>query len=208
MKVFTLWIALGFASQAWAADVDCFRARSDGAAFIAVDSPELLATAADRSSKTTSVSFGDRTCVLSVATVNGEKWVFVRGYWIGIDRRPLQGWLPLDVIAYRNKLVRHQNVRVQAVDVEIGDYFAQYAVKKGGAFTVHQSVSEHKCRKSEIPNEYGACEDVVTVHGYFYGKGRLAIAVSEKYGEFDIFKLASDGTLCPWQYGNPPDACR
>lgn len=208
MKVFLFWIALALASQAGAVDVDCFRARNNGAAFIAVDSPKLLAVAADRSSNMTAVSFGDRTCVLTVATINGEEWVFVRGYWIDIDHRPLQGWLPLEAIVYRNRLVRHQSVRPQAVDVEIGDYFAQYKVKKGGAFKVQQAVSEHKCRKTEIPNEYGVCEDVVTVHGYFYGKGMLAIAVSEKYGEIDIFRLAGDGTLCPWQYGNPPDGCR
>ena len=208
MKVFIFWIALALASQAGAVEVDCFRAKNDGAAFIAVDSTELLAVAADRSSNMTPVSLGDRACVLTVATVHGEKWVFVRGHWGDIDNRPLQGWLPLDAIVYRNKLIRHTNVRVQAVDVEIGDYFAQYTVKKGGAFEVQQAVSEHKCRKSEIPNEYGACEDVVVVRGYFYGKGMLAIAISEKYGEFDILKLAGDGTLCPWQYGNPPDGCR
>ena len=120
----------------------------------------------------------------------------------------MQGWLPKQSIINRDKMVRHKNVLAQTVGVTIGDYFAEYIVKPGGAFKVVQVVSEHKCRKKEIPNEYGACEDWATVRGYFYGSGQLAVARSKQYGEMDVFKLRGDGTLCPWQYGDVPDKCR
>jgi hypothetical protein len=203
--LFILW---GFTAHACSADIDCFATGSTGAAYVSTDSPDLLATANVHTSKITSVSFGDRTCVLAVAVVDRQEWALVQGYWIDLNHRALQGWLPLGSLVYRNKMVHHQHVGTQTVDVEIGDYTAQYKVQSGGAFTVQQVVSEHKCRKTEVPNEFGACEDVATVVGYFYGRGKLAVAISKELGELDIFKLNEDGRLCPWQYGDMPDICR
>jgi hypothetical protein len=200
--LFAFW---GLTVQAHSAEIDCFVAGSAGAAYVSVDSPDLLATANVQTSKITSVSFGDRACVLAITLANGQEWALVQGYWIGENHRRLRGWLPVDSLLYRDEMARHHHVRPQTVSVEIGDYAAQYKVQSGGAFTVQQVVSEHKCRKNDVPNEFGTCEDVATVQGYFYGRGNLAIAVSRKHGEFDIFKLNEDGTLCPWQYGNMPE---
>ena len=199
---------VGFSASVHSIEVDCFRANNAGAAFVSVELVDLLATADERNSKISSFSLGDRTCALTETTINGRDWVFVQGYWLTKDRTQLQGWLPKESIAYRNQLSLHKNVRAQSVDVGIGDYSAQDNVKTGGGFEVVKVVSEHKCKKGEIPNEYGACEDLALVRGHFYGRGRLAIAISSKYGESDVFKLLDDGTLCPWQYGHPPDSCR
>lgn len=191
-----------------AAEIDFFGAKNSAAAYIHVDSPSLLANPGEPRSHVTQVSFGDRVCALTVKVVNGNDWVFVRGDWRDGNKLPIQGWLPKQAIIYRDKMVRHKTVRAQTVEVNIGDYFANYIVKPGGAFRVVQVVSEHKCRKNELPNEYGACEDWATVRGYFYGSGQLAVASSRRYGEADIFKLREDGTLCPWQYGDMPEKSR
>jgi hypothetical protein len=161
-----LLLMLVTGASADATEIDCFGAKNTAAAYIQVDSPTLLANPGEPTSHITQVSFGDRVCALTVQVVNEKEWVLVRGYWRDSNGLPIQGWLPKQSIIYRDKMVRHKNVRAQTVEVNIGDYFAEYIVKPGGAFTVVEAVSEHKCRKNEVPNEYGACEDLSTVRGY------------------------------------------
>lgn len=208
MNRFFLLFVLAISTSVGAVEIDCFRTNSAGAAYVIAESEELLTTPGEASSKITSFSFGDRTCALAVTSINRQNWVLVRGYWIDQDDKPMQGWLPLQSIAYRNAMLRSRNVRAQKVDVDIGDYFAEYIIKSGGAYSVVEAVSEHKCRKNEAPNEYGACEDFATVRGHIYGVGNFAVARSEKYGDSDVFKLREDGMLCPWQYGHMPEGCR
>jgi hypothetical protein len=201
-----VWAALS--SPALAIDVDCRAAGNDRYVYVRVETAEVLAQPTPGASKVAALTLGAGTCVLTSSGDGETAWVFVRGYWMQRNREPVQGWLPRSAVAYTKELKRLTQVRAQKVSVDIGDYYAEYDIQEGGTFSVGQVVSDHRCKKREVANEYGACEDRAVVRGEIMGSGILALSVSTRLGADDVFKLRSDGILCPWQYGSPPESCR
>jgi hypothetical protein len=135
---------------------------------------------------------------------------FVRSYSRRSNHEPEQGWLPIESIVYKHEMLRHERVRAQTAIVSVGDYIASYEVDAAGSFKVWQVVSDHTCRKNEVPNEYGACEEFGIVRGAFYGRGHFAISKSKSDGlaEGDVFRLLEDGTLCPKYSDDAPLKCQ
>ena len=197
-----LWVC-----NAVGANVNCFKENTKHSAYVIDQTLSLLSEAGIEHSRISEITLGDRVCVLRSKRIGATEWGFVQTYYLNNHGESLRGWVPTAAIAYKNQLKRLKDVDEQKVEVEIGDYFVQYHISRGGSFKVFQAVAEHKCKKGEVPNEYGACEDFEWVRGYLFGKGMLAIAMSPKYGEIDVFKLLGNRRLCPWQLGSPPSNC-
>lgn len=215
MKIRTLLcllvlVQLGFSPAVIAAEIDCFRFNPAAAVYVSANVSELLAVPDDRTSTISRVSFGDRTCVLATKDIAGKRWVLVGGYVRRSKDERIIGWLPVESIVYRTKMSRQRNIRAQIVEVNMGDYFAEYHVRRGGAFEVSQVISEHSCRKNEVPNEYGACEVLGIVRGHFYGQGNFVVAQSAQGDDSpgDIFKRLHNGILCSLHDGVLPEACQ
>lgn len=204
--------AATLAPPAFAVDVDCMGAKNDHVVYVRVEKADVLAEPKPEAARLASLSLGSFTCAVVSEEEGDADWVFVRedrAYWMKSTIEPIQGWIPRSAVAYSKDLRRLTQIRAQKVIVEIGDYHAEYDVRQGGTFSVDQVVGEHRCRKKEIPNEHGACEDWGVIRGDIVGTGILAMAVSKQpRGSRDVFKLRADGVLCAWQYGSPPEPCR
>jgi hypothetical protein len=202
-----LFIAALYVGNSSSAAEPCTKASSQWA-HVHEEHVSLATTPEEKSAQILDLTLGDSVCVLETRRVGATEWVYVLTQYKRSRIGQIRGWTSPEFITYKNRLKHHVGLARQQVSVEIGDYFATYHVAEDGSFKVYQSVSEHKCKKGEAPNEYGACEDFEWVQGNFYGNGILAIAVSKKYGALDVFKLLSGGKLCAWQHGEPPPNCR
>ena len=183
-------IALTLSSLCHAVERDCFRPVKPSAAYVLTKLAELHSHPGATTSLL-SLGFGSRLCALAVRSLAGERWAYVQQPDAPANLEPVHGWVPAASIVLRSDLRRLRALPPQRVQVEIGDYAAEYTIKRGGVFEVFQVRSEHPCRQGEIPNEYGACEDPATlVRGEVRGYGALAIAVDDTdYTDMDVFIL-------------------
>lgn len=204
MRIVVAALLLAYGTDVMALQIDCFKPVNKAAAYVIARDAVVRPSADWDSISAGRAGFGERVCVLAeLASTDGRRWALVSE----VGRGGSLGWMPREHLALQTELTPAQGVRAQTVSVEIGDYLGEYRVAAGGAFATRQVVSEHRCRRGERPNEYGACEDSAELRGTIKHCGTLAIAMTRDGKDLDRFRMTKGGGLCPWQYGQQPAAC-
>jgi hypothetical protein len=200
-------LILAAATDARAVDVDCFATRLEAAAYVADDGLALQALPEAQAPRIASTAFGDEVCVLRTQEAQGQAWTLVRTS--GKYKRPGrpaeqgEGWVRASGLVRARELAPLRVMRVQAVEVDIGDSAVNYAIDGRGRYAVRTVIGEHACRAGEHPDEYGACNDSALVRGRLLGARGLVLADRTA----DLFRLMPDGRLCPQRGAEPPAGC-
>jgi hypothetical protein len=194
-----LWFGLvtGAISSCHAIEIECMSKDRAAVAYIVAPDLRLRPSPDAESSFNWSIELGQQVCAIGTSQAGWQSWIYVQTSYMEAPGRPYRGWLSRDSLAYLADFKPFESAPIGSVEVEIGDYFASYELAAKGQFRVWQAVGEHKCRKGEHPDEFGACNDYAYLKGRLFRNGSLVLPITTAGGHvLDVLQIKSRGCLC------------
>lgn len=183
--------------QSKAAEVNCLKPSRAAIAYAAESDVPLTLKPSSKSEEILKLMLGDDMCVISKTQSEGENWSYVQTRYSESPGKRIRGWVADRTLAYLAAFKPLRNPPVGTMEVAIGDYFATYEIRSNGTFRVWQAVNEHKCRKDEHPDEYGACNDYAYIRGHLYQNKSIVLPIPTKdHLGMDVLYIKAGSCLC------------